>query len=84
MALRCEGQTLKKNILAEAISSALFFSPRHDVGVEHNVMTGSGTPVQAGLSPAAAHLKAAASAADPSTSGWGGLAAYLARMLTYL
>ena len=62
MALRCDGQILTKKIKAGLHAKRYFFlAERMTIGTTSEW---SGTPIKAGLSPAAAHLQAAASAAD--------------------
>ena len=65
MALRSEGQTLKKKNIAERHAQRFFFSLQSVSMTLARRYVWSGTPLKAGLSPAAAHLQAAASAADP-------------------
>ena len=63
MALRGEGQTLDKKKIAERYAQR-FFSPSAGMTLAQRYEW-SGTPLKAGQGPAAAHLQAAASAADP-------------------
>ncbi len=67
MALRCEGQTLKKKSVELSVELSVAFFSKQSVGITlAQSYDWSGTPLKAGLSPAAAHLQATASAADPS------------------
>ena len=68
MALRSEGQTLKKKRnIAERHAQRFFFSLQSVSMTLAQRYEWSGTPLTAGQGPAAAHLQATASAADPSS-----------------
>ena len=67
MALRCEGQTLKKKKYKLSVELSVAFFSEQSVGMTlAQSYDWSGTPLKAGQSPAAAHLQATASAADLS------------------
>ena len=70
MALRCEGQTLNKKKDKLSVKLSVLFFSEQSVGMTlARRYDWSGTPLMAGLRPAAAHLRGSAHAADPGEIG---------------